>query len=296
MLFLACAASVTKCPTALAGPIAVPAGLTAGDQYRLVFVTSTSTNALSNNIGYYNSFVTNAADLDPALVALGTTWTALASTPTESARDNTNTSPSSMSVPIYNTAGQLVATSNATLWDGSIAHSIAFDENGVPPIPGYTEVWTGTGTSGAPDDPSDPLGTAIPVWGDTKSAMSNWIDTGGYYEAAGNHTMYAISGPLTVVPGDVNRDGVVNGLDISVVASNWLQTGMHMPGESSSQQVANGLAISLVNSNWLKTAGDATTSSMVSASGQVSVVPEPATIVTAAIGGLALMACRRRRA
>jgi PEP-CTERM motif len=296
MLFLGGAASATPCPTAWAVPITVAPGLPAGDQYRLAFVTSTSTNAMSSNIAYYNAFVTNAADLDPALESLGTTWTAIASTSTVAARDNTNTSPSSVGLPIYNLAGQLVATSNADLWGGSIASAIAYDEHGVPPIPGYTEVWTGTGSTGAPDDPADPLGTSIPVWGDTKSAMSLWVDTGGYYEAPGNHTLYAISGPLTVVPGDVNHDGVVNGLDISLVASNWLRTGTNMPGDASGQAMVNGLDFSTIDSNWLKRAGDSTVSMMVSASGSAVIVPEPATIVMAAIGGLALLACRHRRA
>ena len=224
-----------------------------------------------------------------ALRLLGTTWTAIASTPTEAARDNTNTNPSAIGLPIYNLAGQLIATSNADLWGGSIASPIAYDENGVPPIPGYTEVWTGTGSTGVPDDPSDPLGTAMPAWGDTKSAMSIWIDTGGYYLAAGYHTLYAISGPLTVVPGDLNHDGVVNGLDMSIVASNWLQTGTNMAGDANGHSVVNGLDFSVINANWLKNAGGSTVAGM----GVVTIVPEPATIVAAAFG-LALLACRRR--
>ena len=279
LLSLGCAASVAPRPTALASPIAVPPVLYTGDQYRLAFVTSTSTSTTSSSIAYYNAFVTKAANLDLALESLGTTWTAIASTSTVAARDNTNTNPSSVGLPIYSLAGQLIATSNSALWDGSLSSSISYDEHGASPLPGYTQVWTGTGSAGVPDDSTDPLGTSWPVWGTTKSATSDWIDTGGYYAAPGNHTLYAISGPLTVVPGDVNRDGIVNGLDISFVASNWLRT-------------ANGVDISMINTNWLKNASGSTFGGTIA----VATVPESATIVMAALGGLALMACRRRLA
>src|ERR1035437_10826646 len=49
-----------------AGPI--PAGLNPGDKYRLVFVTSTTTDATSPDISYYKSFVTNMADAFPEFV------------------------------------------------------------------------------------------------------------------------------------------------------------------------------------------------------------------------------------
>ena len=276
-------------PTASAGPITVPPGLQAGDQYRLVFVTSTSTSTTSSSIAYYNAFVTKAANLDPALESLGTTWTAIASTSTVAARDNTDTNPSSLGLPIYSLAGQLIATSNPDLWGGSISSSISFDENGVPPLPGYTEVWTGTGSTGVPNDPTDPLGTSLPAWGNTKSATSSWIDTGGYYPAPGNHTLYAISGDLTVIPGDLNRDGIVNGRDISFVASNWLRTGASITGEANG--IVNGVDFSAIGSNWLKTASGSTFGGTFG----VANVPEPSTNVLAALVGLALLICRHGR-
>jgi hypothetical protein len=92
------------------------------------------------------------------------------------------------------------------------------------------------------------------------------------------------------IPGDVNNDGVVNGLDISLVASHWLQTGTpkSLPGDANGDGIVNGLDISLVASHWLQSYG---------AGGAVSgaAVPEPSTIVLAVLGGLALSAWRRRR-
>src|SRR5580704_3029880 len=119
-LFLVCATFVTPPLTAIAGPITVAPGVPAGDQYRLAFVTTTTTDATSSNIAYYNTIVTNAANLEPALQSLGTIWTAIASTSMVAARDNTNTNPMSVGFPIYNLAGQLVANSNPDLWGGNL--------------------------------------------------------------------------------------------------------------------------------------------------------------------------------
>jgi hypothetical protein len=272
--------------TALAGPITVPSGVPAGDQYRLVFVTSTSTPATSADIAYYNAFATNAASLEPALQSLGTTWTALASTATVDAYDNTNTDPMSLGVPIYNLAGQLVANSNPDLWDGSLSASISYDEHGAPPLPGYTQVWTGTGSTGVPDGPADALGSLSPVWGDSKSATSNWIDA-GYYGALDNHTIYAISGILTVLAGDLNHDGIVNGLDVAFVASHWLVAGSN-PAGPNGDAVVNGLDIAVIASHWLQTGG--------SGAGSGAAVPEASTITLAGVGALVLLIYRRRRA
>ena len=90
----------------------------------------------------------------------------------------------------------------------------------------------------------------------------------------------------TFVAGDVNFDGVVNGLDISQVASNWLQTGSSIRGDANGDGVVNGLDISQIASNWLQGGG---------AARAATAVPESSTIVLAALGGAALLACRRRR-
>jgi hypothetical protein len=294
LLSLGCAASLTERPTVFASPITVAPGLYAGEHYRLAFVTSTSTSATSSSIAYYNAFVTEAANLDPALESLGTTWTAIASTSTVTARDNTDTNPSSVGFPIYNLAGQLIATSNANLWDGSISSSISYDEHGVPTLPGYTEIWTGTGSTGVPDDPNDTLGNPLPAWGDTMFATSRWIDTGGYYEASGHHTLYAISGVLTaaitVVPGDLNGDGIVNAQDLELVASHWLQTGTNVAGDANGDGIVNGGDLRIIDANWLKNASGSTGGG----TSVAAVVPEPATIVMVALGGLALLAWRWR--
>ena len=81
-------------------------------------------------------------------------------------------------------------------------------------------------------------------------------------------------------PGDVNFDGIVNGLDISLIGSHWLQTGSGTPGDANYDGLVNGTDIALLAAHWLQTSG----------SGAAAPVPEPSTLVLAAcaaLGGLA---------
>ena len=59
----------------------------------------------------------------------------------------------------------------------------------------------------------------------------------------------AASWTLAFPTGDVNMDGSVNGLDISVVASTWLTNSRY--GDANDDGVVNGLDISVIASNWL---------------------------------------------
>jgi hypothetical protein len=86
---------------------------------------------------------------------------------------------------------------------------------------------------------------------------------------------------------DVNQDGIVNGQDLAVVASDWLQIGIAPPGDANLDGIVNGQDIALIASNWLRTVGGGT--------GGAAAVPEPSTFILAALGGLALVARRRRR-
>ena len=109
--------------TADAAPITLPIGLNPGDEYRLAFVTSTTRDATSTDIAVYNAFVTAAANTQAELLALGTTWTAIASTFTVDARDNTATNPieDGAGVPIYLLDGLTkIADNYSDLWDSSL--------------------------------------------------------------------------------------------------------------------------------------------------------------------------------
>jgi hypothetical protein len=214
-LLLFCAISLAAPLAASAAPITVPPGLNPGDKYRLVFVTSTKRDATSKNIDDYNTFVNTAANSVSELAALGTTWKAIASTKNTPAAVNTSTdliyNPGQQ--PIYRLDGALVANDYWEFWNGK--HRVAIDRNesGSPaddPYHNFT-VWTGTKPDGYQFsyefNIAGPLGGGSTRFGDVKSVM-------GYYnsfhsqlwtigvievtETAGR--LYAMSGPITVVP------------------------------------------------------------------------------------------------
>ena len=89
------------------------------------------------------------------------------------------------------------------------------------------------------------------------------------------------------VAGDVNLDGIVNGLDISLVSANWLATGTNQ-ADANHDGVVNGLDIALISSHWLQVVGS-------SGGGGSAAVPEPATISLAAMCIVMLAASRVRR-
>ena len=174
--------------------IITPPSLMPGDQYRLVFVTSGSRNAESANIDDYNSFVDEFGD-----DAIASDWKAIASTPTVSARDNTNTIPGTdgTGIPIYNLMGDPITNSYANLWDGGIFAPINIDQTGAI-IAAY--VFTGTDPGGFPafgGALSSPDDDAVVLGDTTKSIYSGWIDDdlAGTWE---EFRMYGISGVLTV--------------------------------------------------------------------------------------------------
>jgi hypothetical protein len=191
---------------AQAAPITTPVGLNPDDQYRLVFVTSTSRDATSTDIADYNAFVTAAANTQQALVDLGTTWTAIASTGAVDARDNTGTNPFvATGVPIYLLDGlSLVANDNSDLWDAAIANPIMITEAGATLS---TLVWTGTdrfGMAGPGFPQGSPLGSVTNdvIRGISSLASLSWVDATGS-PAAGLSSFYGLSGVLivpTVVP------------------------------------------------------------------------------------------------
>ena len=99
-----------------------PSGVSAGDSFRLLFVTSTGRNAESTNIATYNSFVLGRAAAGHAAIrSFSSQFKVVGSTSAVSARDNTSTTytTSDLGVPIFWVDGNKVADHYRDFYDGS---------------------------------------------------------------------------------------------------------------------------------------------------------------------------------
>lgn len=214
--------------------VVVPPSLSPGSQYRIVFVTSATRDATSINIAAYNSFVSNVANSQPLLAALGTNWTAIASTQTIDARDNTNTNWSVVGegVPFYRLDGLRVAPHNSYFWNMAFPeNTISFTELGTrTPITVQSStmgeapwVWAGTTSGGIKS--TGYLGVNSGSSANFPVAAVAWDFVTGPYSWLGLattpildvHPLYGMSGILTVptsgIPGDFDLDGDVDGRD-----------------------------------------------------------------------------------
>lgn len=183
------------CPISVMGAAItwVPTGLNAGDTYHLVYVTSTTRNATSTDIGDYNTFVDDAMGaIDDASPYGDIVWKCIGSTATVDARDNMGYAASSS--PVYRLDDTKVADGSADLWDGTIDAVIDVDENGTSVALG--RVWTGTDDDGVAFG-SRQLGTAEPVLGNTVSTVFAWTRW-AYEPNTDVYWQYGFSEELTV--------------------------------------------------------------------------------------------------
>lgn len=186
----------------------VPPGLHPGDQYHLVFVTSTVTGIDTDTsvppaipfwggIAAADYLVTDSADaagLIPGWNHVDILYHAILSDSTVDARDHIN-----VQGPVYNTHGDLVATGAADLWDGTISAPIKYTEQGVE-IGNNFDVWAGTardggrlgGTTGDWHDP-----TKIASSGSLLKVDGQWIQSSAL-NGDSLARLYGISGLLMV--------------------------------------------------------------------------------------------------
>ena len=121
----------------------VPGGIEPGDSFRLLFVTSATRDASSSDTADYNAHAQNAAGDNDTLKPFEDEFTALISTASVDARDNTATT--GTGVPIYWLDGEKVADDYADLYDKDWDSVAGKTETGS----GYTGlVWTGGNKTG----------------------------------------------------------------------------------------------------------------------------------------------------
>ena len=152
----------------------VPSGVGAGEEFRLLWVTSESRDASATDIGTYDGFVRGSLARSglAALKPYGGFARVLGSTASVNARDHTGTTFTSggadEGVPIYWLSGAKVADHNEDIYDGTWAaqaHTdVRKDDGSNTGIPNNLVVWTGTASTGAAAG-SRELGTARPQVG-----------------------------------------------------------------------------------------------------------------------------------
>jgi PEP-CTERM motif len=195
MVRAACATSffAMRASLATATPIVtVPSGLASGSTYFLAFVTADQTTATSANISDYDTFVTNEADMNAALAALGTTWQAIGSTATVNAADHADLG---TTVPVYLLSGQELAANGPDLFNDVLFAAPDINQFGDTEL---TYVWTGT-------HPGGPTDFAAPLGGPTYTTIGESGDPTNYnylsaYVLLSQQTasVYGISRPLVV--------------------------------------------------------------------------------------------------
>ena len=123
-----------------------PSGLSGGDQFRLMFITSTTRDATSSSIGDYNSFVQGrAAAGHTSIQSYSAQFRVVGSTAAVDARVNASTT--GTGVAIYWLGGAKVADNNADFHDGTWANPVGRDESGTS-VASNTRYFTGSANDG----------------------------------------------------------------------------------------------------------------------------------------------------
>ena len=182
--------------TASAGAIPTPSGLVAGDQFRFVFVTNSTTSAEdSSDLSEYDAFVTSdasGATHNGVLIS----WQAIVSNSTTDASTHIGLTNAS-TVPIYLVDGTKVSAGN--LWSGSLLAPINDDITGNS-SPG--PVRTGTRVDGS-TDPAFTLGQTLIIIGYSYETSGAWVNVSVHPWISHGDKVYGISEVLTAVPSSV---------------------------------------------------------------------------------------------
>ncbi len=176
-----------------------PAGLPAGSSYRVLCRTTEVTDATSANIDTYNAFAQSDADAVPELAALNTTWTALVSTSTVHARDNSASDPSpagATGVPIFLPNGARVANDYDHLWGAATTPLLTPPELNSSGAWGGGHTWTGSNHDGIGWGPNS-MGASNVIVGTSAFVDQKWFHRGSA-TATQQRPIYIMSDVLTV--------------------------------------------------------------------------------------------------
>ena len=180
-----------------------PTGLSAGDRFRLLFLTNTG-NPTSSNIATYNTYVQGQAASGHAYIQDYSSWfRVLGSTPAVDARDNTSTTSSDTNASTYWLNGAKVADNYGDLYDGSWddeTNPRGADGAAITLTSPHNHVWTGSyddGTEAFLSGSSRALGRD-PVRSGRLNAGGGPLDSGDSWITSSNWRYYALSGLFVV--------------------------------------------------------------------------------------------------
>ena len=189
--------------TATWGP--VPTGLAVGEQFRLLFVTSSRRNGGLKRISAYDRHVRDAASRGrAALRPYSSHFRALVSTGNRDARVHTATThtPTKTGVPIYWLGGAKVADDYADFYDGTWDSNAPRDESGaeLSTAAVFEQVFTGSASDGARADGGVHLGTnGTQVRTGDPRRSGKEIDSGADVAKRDTRPLYGLSGVFTIV-------------------------------------------------------------------------------------------------
>ena len=185
----------------------IPSGLGVGDEFRLLFVSSTTRNATPTGISTYNTWIQNqAAAGHTDIQDYSDTFRVVGSTAAVDARDNTRTTytSSDKGLPIYWLDGNNVADDYEDFYDGG------WDDEANPTTEAgsstsATSIWTGSDDDGTESFTSSgtsfALGKEFVALGALNHATLGPVGDSAFNGGkSGSRPFYGLSGVFRVVP------------------------------------------------------------------------------------------------
>ena len=203
-----------------------PTGLTTGDTFRLLFLSSTKRDASSTDIADYNTFIqTTAAAGHTAIQEYSSSFTAVGCTSSTNALDNTDTI--GAGVPIYWLGGDKAADDYEDFYDGtwdneSDSHDRNEDSsNGTITSISANYPWTGCDHDGTEEfdslGGSEALGGSLVSFGrpNDSAAGNGPLDSGAVATSSNTRPFYGLSEIFQVVASSASTDATLSALTVN---------------------------------------------------------------------------------
>ena len=202
-----------------------PSGLGVGDEFRLIFLSSTKRNASSSSIGTYNTFIQDlVANGHADIQDQSDGFTVVGCTAAVDARDNTSTRHNSADrgVPIYWLGGNKVADEYQDFydetWDNEANPKNELGNNGLNISQVANQPWTGCKHNGTEAFPSSgfvsaALGQGFVTLGAPNSTLTTESPIGSNITltSSSNRPMYGLSQVFQVVAPPMLSDLAIEG-------------------------------------------------------------------------------------